>query len=74
MPDITLKTCDGCVHYFREADRQFVCRRYPPTWALMVVPPKVIGQAPDIIKRSAMPGAQPKSTCGEWSPKLAMET
>ena len=68
------KSCTNCQHFHREPDGQFMCRRFPPTWTLMMGPGKAPGISPPVmVKRSDQPGANPSGLCGEHKTKVEVK-
>jgi hypothetical protein len=60
--------CKDCQHSFevRDARHQLLyeCRRFPPQMQVVVVPPTILGQPPQVQKQSAYPNST--EICGEY--------
>jgi|1_EtaG_2_1085319.scaffolds.fasta_scaffold61056_2 hypothetical protein len=67
-------TCPNCRHMHIHTDGKretMLCRRFPPTWVLLPVPPKVMGGNMGLSKQNDYPNVVSNMSCGEHTPKLA---
>ena len=64
--------CGNCKYYLKAEQGDTICRRYPPTWTLMVSPGKIMGGSPAVTKNSQHPSVQAVGWCGEYALKPAI--
>lgn len=65
-----LPSCTGCKHLLQFEDKEGnilnkECLRYPPNVQLFMVPPKIEGAPPQVMKQQFFPNASIR--CGEYS-------
>ena len=70
-PLLTDRTCLTCKHKVISPDgeqKQFFCRRNPPTASVLLVPGPE--GRPVTMTFAAFPPVQPEMFCGEWAPRI----
>ena len=62
-----MQNCEGCIHR-HEVEPKAQCRRYPPSWQMVMQPGHIQG-AMNIVQHVGFPPAV--DTCGEYEMGIA---
>lgn len=66
---IVVPECCGNCDFFNSSNPQsFECRARPPMATLLMKPPRLQGQQPEMVTMSVFPPMRPEGWCGDWAP------
>lgn len=60
--------CGNCDSFNSSNPTSYECRARPPMATVMMKPPRLQGQAPEMVTMSVYPPTRPDGWCGEWKP------